>query len=288
MSRSTPVSRRAFLHQASAFSALAGVGGPLALNLAAMGNAAAQSRHRLQGAGLHLPVRRQRRLQHGAAHRRALVGRLRRHAQPRVELEPRAEHDCAGEPRHAGRADGAARLAGASGRRAADRAHHHAGPNVCAASLDAAGAGAVQRCQAAGRRCQRRAAAAADEQGAVQEPLAPQAAEPVLAQRSAEHLAGVRARRRNARLGRPPGRHADVAERHRGPLHGDLGRRQCRLAQRCRRAPVPGEPARRHPHGRLRLGRRAGLRLRLGAGGPRAAWPRPRARRICSRKTWRP
>jgi uncharacterized protein (DUF1501 family) len=43
MSRSTPVSRRAFLHQASAFSALAGVGGPMALNLAAMGNAAAQS-----------------------------------------------------------------------------------------------------------------------------------------------------------------------------------------------------------------------------------------------------
>jgi uncharacterized protein (DUF1501 family) len=43
MSRSMPVSRRAFLHQASALSALAGVGGPMAINLAAMGGAAAQT-----------------------------------------------------------------------------------------------------------------------------------------------------------------------------------------------------------------------------------------------------
>ena len=63
-------SRRAFLHRAAALS-LAGGAAPWALNLAAIGEAAAADRHRLQGAGLRLPVRRQRLRQHARALRPA-------------------------------------------------------------------------------------------------------------------------------------------------------------------------------------------------------------------------
>ena len=109
-------SRRLFLRHAGAMGALLGpVAAPLALNLAALGTAVGAGRAGLQGAGVPVPVRRQRRLQHGAAHRHRLVGQLQRGAQPG------AGFDRAAGAGHRGRRRRGGRLAAAPGRRAADR-----------------------------------------------------------------------------------------------------------------------------------------------------------------------
>ncbi len=61
----------------SAALSVTGVAAPWALNLAAIGEAAAQSRQRLQGAGLRLPLRRQRSRQHAGALRHHHLQQLR-------------------------------------------------------------------------------------------------------------------------------------------------------------------------------------------------------------------
>ena len=119
----------------------------------------------------------------------------------------------------------------------------------------------VQHRQAPGDRAEHRAAGDADDQGAVRPVGASEAGEPVLAQRPAEHLAVVQARRRDARLGRAPRRHAGASQ-NATPVFTAISR----PARRCG---WPGQTCastrwqqRRDPHGRrrqrphLQLGRR--------------------------------
>ena len=74
-------------------------------------------------------------------------------------------------------------------------AHQCAGPQLRAAPGDGQPADDVRHRQAAGHPAEHRPAGHAHHQGAVRPELAPQAGQPVLAQRPAEHLAGAGARR---------------------------------------------------------------------------------------------
>ena len=234
---------------------------------------------RLQGAGLHLHVRRQRLAEHGAADRHRLLDQLLRGAQPG------AGFDRAARARHRAGDDGRRRLAHAPRRCAADHADHRAHrtgrrhADIRASPADGLAADDVQHRQAARDRRQRRPAGDADDEGAVRDELVPQARQPVLAQRPAEHLAVVQARRCDGRLGRAPGRPARGAEQPLG-LHLDLGRRQRGLARRADGAAIPGQHKRRNPARR----RHQRPRLQLDRRGSGAAARRQRhARRACAR-----
>ena len=81
-------SRRKFLRTASVVSGSVGAAAaPFALNLATLGSAVAPDAPALQGDRLPVLVRRQRRLEHGAAHRRDLVQRLHPDAHPGARLD---------------------------------------------------------------------------------------------------------------------------------------------------------------------------------------------------------
>ncbi len=250
-------SRRLFLRHAGALCALARPGGRAAG--AEPGGARRRlgaGRAGLQGAGLPVPVRRQRRLQHGAAHRHRVVGQLQRGAQPGAGLDRAAGAGHRAERRRGGGLAGSAWAACCRSLPA-----NCAGPHLRAAPADGQPADDVRHRQAPGHPAQHRPAGHADHQGAVRPERAPAAGQPVLAQRPAEHLAGAGARRRHARLGRAHGRHAGVDERQAG-----VHRRSRPPAMRCG---WPGRfvqqyqvsTRRRHPHGhrqqrpRLRLGR---------------------------------
>ena len=237
---------------------LAGAAAPLALNLAAIGEAAAATRQRLQGAGLRLPVRRQRLRQHADPLRRRRATPPTRRCAPTLAYAARRRS-----PRPRSRPT----------RRAARR------PPVCA------GAASWRRCMPlfdAGklaRDAQRRHAGAADHQGAVHRQERAAAAQAVLAQRPAVGLAGVGARRRDLGLGRAHRRPVPVRQRQRHlHLHQRLRQRGVPVGQH--RRPVPG-----HDHRPGAAAQRRGAPL-FGSRGllDRAARADHRRRaRICSR-----
>ena len=250
-------SRRTFLRQASALS-LAGTAAPFALNLAAIGAASASDRRRLQGAGVRVPVRRQRCAQHRRAVRRGDV---------------------------CNRTHGIARRAGVDARLSSRRSRPTHAAAGRPAGRAAGGAGAARdavRCRAVRGRRQRRSADRADRSRELQREVGAAAAEALLAQRPAVGVAGVGARGSQVRLGRPHRRPAREPERE-SALHLQLADRQCRLPQRTDGAAVPD----RSGAGLDRL-RRAECRLAVRLGRRRQCAARDvdaRRARTCSRTT---
>jgi hypothetical protein len=238
---------------------LAGAGAPLALNLLACRQRGRAVGGRLPGAGVHLPVRRQRRLQHGAAHRQRRVDRptrpLRNQAPDSIALLA---------PGTAANAGAAAGSPAAAGRRAADRATNAQGRTSRCTPCWAALQHDVQHRPAPGHRAQRRPAGAAHHQGAVRQ--RPRTRKPAsLFSHNDQQNTWQALAPEGATVGWG-GRMGDAAgghEHQRTVFTVDLGHRQRGVAVRPDGAPVPGQQQRRHPHG----GRRQRPHLRFGRGG---------------------
>ena len=238
-------SRRQFLRTASVVAGSVGAAGaPFALNLASLGTARRPDRARLQGDRLPLPLRRQRLVEHGAAHRHRVVRRVHAAARDRRRTRSRCSRR-ARRPTPARR--GPRRRASAAccrSRRKFTACDRERGQHLRPASEHARGARA---CSRAGR------LAVLANVGPLVVPLTradytreleAAAAGARLAQRPAVDLAGARPRRRQGRLGRPPRRPGRERQRQRR-LHQHLGLRQRRLLGRPDDVPVPGRHRRR-------------------------------------------
>ena len=242
----SPATRREILRRATALSCVGAAASTFGFQLATMGNAAAQTAPHLQGAGLHLHVRRQRRQQHGAGDRQRQLGPL------LVRASTRRQSDRADAGRHG--ADASGRLNAVTGRVLPNNNTAYAFPESWGGVLPITsaipnpvppGTNALARTFAlnphlaplvpiwqAGR------LAVAANVGPLIVPTTktqyrnrsvPLPRQPDVAQRPAVDLAGRLHRRRAARLGRPDGRPVSCHQRPQQRVHRHLdgGQRRC-------------------------------------------------------------